>query len=183
MTERFIFVEPNIENGEIINSFFYKNNPDSVAVKPHICLVFPFKSDLDISVINEVIEKTMNKYKDFEIQLEGLSLSYEENNNFLFLNVIDENNILKNMCEELYSLLGDNATLRGEYTPHITIGKSKSINDINKMYSEAKELLKGKFNASISSVNSKIIIEENEKLYLEDEITYDLLNKKTNKSR
>ena len=54
---------------------------------------------------------------------------------------------------------------------------------LTKLYSEAKELLKGKFNASISSVNSKIIIEENEKLYLEDEITYDLLNKKTNKSR
>jgi hypothetical protein len=38
--KRVIFIEPNIENGELIEILFNKYNPDSSFVKPHICLVF-----------------------------------------------------------------------------------------------------------------------------------------------
>lgn len=178
--KRFIFVEPNIENGNIINSFFYKNNPDSSILNPHICLVFPFDSNIGSDTIDEIIKKAMEKYNSFEISLEGLSISYEGASNFLFLNVIDENNILKKMCHELYSLIGSDAKLRGEYIPHITIGKSKSVSEINKMYNEAKEKIKGNFNATITSIYSKIIIEKSkDDISIENEISYSLSNGKT----
>jgi methyl-accepting chemotaxis protein len=49
--------------------------------------------------------------------------------------VIDESNTLGQMSRDLYNCLGDNAKLRGEYTPHITIGKSKNVDEINKKVS------------------------------------------------
>ena len=125
--KRVIFVEPQIEDPDTIFDIFRKYNPDSSFVNPHICLVFPFESDLQTSPIESLINNVFSKYNNFDIQLSGLSISYEEKNNFLFLNVIDDSNTLKQMSNELYNCLGDNAKLRGEFIPHITIGKSKSI--------------------------------------------------------
>lgn len=43
--KRVIFVEPIIEDRDEIDFLFDKFNPDSKFVRPHICLVFPFKSN------------------------------------------------------------------------------------------------------------------------------------------
>ena len=173
--KRVIYVEPVIDNSKVIFDIFKKYNPDSSFVNPHICLVFPFESDLDISTLENIIMDTFNKYNNFDIQLSGLSVSYEEKNNFLFLNVIDESNILKQMSKSLYKNLGEYAKLKGEYIPHITIGKSNSIDEINYMYNTSKELLKNNYKASISSVYCKKIIKDfNGNTKLEDEVEVEL---------
>ena len=56
------------------------------------------------------------------------------------------------MSSELYSCLGDNAKLRGEYIPHITIGKSKTMDEINQMYNNSKVLLQDNYKASILTI-------------------------------
>lgn len=173
--KRVIFVEPQIEDSGAIFDIFRRYNPDSSFVNPHICLVFPFESDLQTNTIETLIFNTFSKYSNFDIKLSGLSISYEEKNNFLFLNVIDESNMLKQMSYEIYNSLGDNAKLKGEYTPHITIGKSKSIEDINKIYESSKSLLQESYNATISTIYCKKIINDlagNTKL--EDEIEFKL---------
>lgn len=173
--KRVIFIEPVIENGKVIESLFRKYNPDSSFVNPHICLVFPFESDLTTEEIDNVFQKVLPKYNDFNTRLNGLSISYEEKNNFLFLNVEDENGILKNISEELYGYLGENATLKGTYTPHITIGKSKLIEEIESIHNIASNLLMSSFNAKIHSINSKILVEDADgNVSLEKEIEYDL---------
>ena len=153
--KRVIYVEPQIENPDVIFDLFKKYNPDSRFVNPHICLVFPFESDLQTNILEAIINNTFSKYSDFDIQLSGLSVSYEEKNNFLFLNVIDDSNILGKMSSELYSCLGDNAKLRGEYIPHITIGKSKTMDEINQMYNNSKVLLQDNYKASILTIYCK----------------------------
>lgn len=173
--KRVIYVEPQIENPDVVFDIFKKYNPDSSFVNPHICLVFPFESDLQTNILESIINNTLSKYSNFDIQLSGLSISYEDKNNFLFLNVIDDSNILGKMSIELYSCLGDNARLRGEYIPHITIGKSKTIDEINKMYNNSKKLLQGNYKASISTVYCKKLIKDsNGKTKLEDEIELEL---------
>ena len=139
--KRVIYVEPQIENPDVIFDIFKNFNPDSSFVNPHICLVFPFESDLQTNILESIINNTFSNYSNFDIQLSGVSISYEEKTNFLFLNVIDESNTLRQMSRELYNCLGDSAILRGEYTPHITIGKSKNVDEINKMYNKSKNLL------------------------------------------
>lgn len=174
--KRVIFVEPQIEDKEAIFDIFQKYNPDSSFVNPHICLVFPFESDLETSILESIINNSFRKYSSFDIQLSGLSVSYEEINNFLFLNVIDESNTLNQMSHELYNSLGENAELKGDYIPHITIGKSRSIDDINQIYEKSKSLLQLNYNANISTIYCKKIIKDlkgNTRLY--DEIEFRLL--------
>ncbi len=172
-----IFVEPQIENSETIYNIFKKHNPDSSFVNPHICLVFPFESDLKTTELETIFNDIFSKYNSFEVKLNGLSVSYERNNNFLFLNVIDELNILKQMSSELYNSLGDNAKLKGQYTPHITIGKIKSSEEINRINKEAQNLLQSEYTATISTIYCKKLIQDlNGNLKLEHEIEYRLPN-------
>ena len=180
--KRVIYIEPQIENSDVIFDIFKKYNPDSSFVNPHICLVFPFESDLQTSVLESIISNTFSKYSIFDIQLSGVSVSYEEKNNFLFLNVIDDSNILGKMSNELYSCLGDNAKLRGEYTPHITIGKSKTMEEINQMYNNSKKILQDNYKASILTIYCKKIIKDSKgNTKLEDEIELEL-NQTINKT-
>ena len=173
--KRVIYVEPQIENPDVIFDIFKNFNPDSSFVNPHICLVFPFESDLQTNILESIINNTFSNYSNFDIQLSGVSISYEEKTNFLFLNVIDESNTLRQMSRELYNCLGDSAILRGEYTPHITIGKSKNVDEINKMYNKSKNLLQEKYKASISTIYCKKLIKDsNGNTKLEDEIELEL---------
>ena len=74
-----------------------------------------------------------------------------------------------------YNSLGDNAKLRGEYTPYITIGKSKSIEDINKIYESSQSLLQQSYNATISAIYCKKIINDlTGNTNLENEIEFKL---------
>ena len=173
--KRVIFVEPQIENSETILDIFKKYNPDSSFVNPHICFVFPFESDLETRIVESIINDTFSKYSTFDIQLSGLTVSYEKRNNFLFLNVLDESNILKQMSNGLYNSLGNNAKLRGRYTPHITIGKSKSVEEINRINKDSQTLLQPVYNATISTIYCKKLIQDsNGNIKLEDEIEYRL---------
>ena len=173
--KRVIFVEPKIENSNAIFDIFKKYNPDSSFVNPHICLVFPFESDLQTNELETIINDTFSKYNIFDIQLSGVSVSYEEKNNFLFLNVIDESNTLIQMSSDLYDCLGESAKLRGSYTPHITIGKSKNIDEIDKMFKNSKTMLQQIYKASISTIYCKKLIKDsNNNLKLENEIELDL---------
>ena len=176
--KRVIFIEPEIEDSEVILAIFKKYNPDSSFVNPHICLVFPFESDLQTVELETIITDTFSKYGGFDIQLSDLSVSYEERNNFLFLNVIDESNILGQMSSELYNRLGENAKLKGNYTPHITIGKSKSNDDINQIHKESQLLLRKNYNANIFTIYCKRLINDKDgNIRLEDEIEFKLPQK------
>ena len=53
--KRVIFVKPKIDNSETIVNIFKKYNPDSSFVNPHICLVFPFQSDLETSILESIM--------------------------------------------------------------------------------------------------------------------------------
>ena len=171
--KRVIFVEPEIEYSKIIFDIFNKYNPDSSFVKPHICLVFPFESDSETRQIDSIINDVLSKYSSFDIQLSGLSVSYEKRNNFLFLNVIDESNVLRQISSELYAALGDNARLKGEYIPHITLGKSKSVEEINRIKEDSQILLQQQYHATISTVYCKKIMQDsNGNSSLVDEIEF-----------
>ena len=68
--------------------------------------------------------------------------------------------------------------MKGTYTPHITIGKSKSIEEIESIHNMASNLLTSRFNAQIQSINSKILVRDSEgNVSLEKEIEYDLSQK------
>ena len=169
--KRVILVIPEIENGKEITQFFLENNPDSRFVDIHICLVFPFDGELSTEEMSEIMQMALGKAESFEIELTGFSISFEETNNFLFLDVNDKNNFLKQISTDLYHELQEVAKLKGDYTPHITIGKSNSVEDIKQMQREVLKINDIKCKAKISKVYSKLF-EENElgEIMLRDEL-------------
>lgn len=83
--------------------------------------------------------------------------------------------MLKNISLSLYEKLGDNALLKGKYNPHITIGKSNVVGEIEKMKDEAFILTRKIFKARIDKVYSKIMnVDEDGNICLEKEIEFDL---------
>ena len=63
-----------------------------------------------------------------------------------------------------------------DYIPHITIGKSRSIDDINQIYEKSKSLLQLNYNANISTIYCKKIIKDLKgNTRLDDEIEFRLL--------
>lgn len=177
---RVIFVEPIIIDNQKIDTFFRKNNPDSSFVNPHICLVFPFDSQDSKENIEKVLISSLSDINDFEILLSGFSISYEEKNNFLFLNVIDANKTLSTISNNLYKQLYHEASLKGTYIPHITIGKNPSIEEIDRMYEEVRaSFCENKFKAIIDKVYCKILDKDSEgNIKLNDEI---IITLRTNK--
>ena len=121
----------------------------------------------------------LSNLKSFDVQLSGLEISYEEKNNFLFLKVIDEYRLLSQMSFTLYNELGNNAQLKGIYKPHITIGKSNSTDEIQKMKIDASILSTLVLNAKINKIYSKIMNkDDNGNVYLIDELEFYLDDKK-----
>lgn len=110
--KRVIFVEPKIENCDEIYKFFKNNNPDSSMVGMHICLVFPFHSDMDSVAIKNMMIEVLGSIKTFQIVIKGTLISLEAKNNFLFLNVKDRDNILFEISNELYNRLDGYAYLK-----------------------------------------------------------------------
>lgn len=89
--------------------------------------------------------------------------------------MIDDLNILRQMSSDLYTRLCDNAQLKGQYTPHITIGKSKSAKEINRLNKEAQNSLQSDYTATISTIYCKKLIQDSKgNIKLEDEIEFEL---------
>ena len=170
--KRVIFIEPNID--ESIKDLFKKYNPDSSFVNPHICLVFPFESELCHEDIKDIMYKVLFNLKPFNIKLNGISISYEEKNNFIFLNVIDDNNMLYNISNLLYKELDGYAKLKGDYNPHITIIKNKDKKIIDSIKKKIDILKSNTWKVKIDKIYSKIIIKDNDNITLQDEIEYEL---------
>ena len=177
--KRVIYVEPVIENCDVIYDYFYKYNSDSKFVNPHICLVFPFESNIETSTIEEIFKDVFSDINSFKIGLSGIEVSYEEKNNFLFLMVNDEEGILNELNKQLYQKLDGIAVLKGEYNPHITIAKNSSVDCINSIMEEAKSFSNISFDAYIDSINCGILSkDDNGDIILENELRYSLVNVK-----
>lgn len=166
--KRVIYIEPEIDNQDIIN-LFNEYNPDSSFVNPHICLVFPFKSDIKSETINEIMNSVFDGMEEFELELRGISVSYEEKNNFVFLNVDDKEQKLSEMSKLLYSKLGGCAVLKGTFTPHITIGKNPSLDAIDEIKVNVEQKLNSAYTCKIKNVKSSIMILDNNNIFLQPE--------------
>ncbi len=170
--KRVIFVEPKIENSDKIYEFFKNNNPDSKMVGMHVCLIFPFNSDLDSADIENKMMAVLKNRKSFQIVIKGTSISLEAKNNFLFLNIEDRDKILFKISNELYKQLDGYAYLKGDYNPHITVGKCMDLDEFEKMKNKLKQLGEIELNAIVDKVYCKVMEkDENGDVYLKDEMT------------
>ena len=133
MKERTIMIFPQFDNIEIIDEIRCKYDPLSNLVRPHITLVFPFKSDITAEALADQIKKAINGISPFEIELGGFSTQQDKFGNYLFLNVKRGEEYLKKLNLNLYK-----GKPPFSYYPHMTVGKFENIEQLENAYNNVK---------------------------------------------
>jgi len=154
---------PEFENIHIIDGIRKKYDPLAELVKPHITLVFPFKSELTTQQIHEHLQRTLCNTQPFEIELKGTNIESGRFGHFIFLNVTEGVDEISKLNERLYD--GLLQEYRGEkvYVPHMTIGRLSNVAEQMEAYEELKNM-NATFQTTVKKISVEIIGEQQESI-------------------
>lgn len=163
---RTIMIFPHFDNIEIINNIRIKYDPLALLVKPHITLVFPFALDLSNEELKIIITEAIDSMNPFEIELSGYSKHQSNDGNYLFLDIVKGYEEVINLHNCLYDKL---LALKKphNYIPHITIGKLKTIKDMEEAFASIINI-RANFKGRVEVVSVEKIGNNGESIILMD---------------
>lgn len=127
MSLRTILIFPEFQNIEIIDNIRKQHDPLAGLVKPHITLVFPFESPMSNEELTHILNIRLQGIKPFELTLGGVSQQEDFFGNYIFLNVLQGAETLKNIHQILYDNEFKEFDIGLQYIPHMTIGKLPTV--------------------------------------------------------
>lgn len=152
MIERTILLFPECEHMRAIEDIRHQYDPLDGLVKPHITLVFPFESNISLTVLQEHVASIVDQVPAFPIRLQGVTGAP---GGYLFLNVKEGNDRLIDLHDHLYSgILANYLCRKHTYIPHMTVGRLTNPTE----WEEALQVTAG-VNESFSTVIHEIWIE------------------------
>jgi 2'-5' RNA ligase len=163
MALRTIMIFPEFENMESIDKIRDQYDPLSDSVRPHITLVFPFDSEMTNEELTKILERRLANEKPFEVKLSGISRHEDFYGNFLFLDVIQGAEELRIIHNSLYENEFSEFASGPQYTPHITIGKLPSVQQLDDAYNNTKDMNET-FTAIVNKVSVELIGENEESI-------------------
>jgi 2'-5' RNA ligase len=174
MVERCIMVFPKFDNMEIIDSIRDKYDPLAHHVRPHITLVFPFRSDISTEELKTHMEFVLSGLKPFKITLQGIT-PVKSFGNYLFLEITEGKDEIVEIHERLYTGLLESIHPQwmkvGGYHPHMTVGKIEGEEEYKAAIGYVEHI-----NDIFCTVVEKVsveVIDENEDSLIEIEISLD----------
>lgn len=162
MTERTIMVLPQFYNQKIIDEIRAKYDPLCRLIKPHITLVFPFKSDMSDAELCLKLGDSLQSSHPFPIVLEGVSRHKDQYGNHIFLNVIKGSEELIELHNDLYLHIFGNR-FDGLFIPHMTVGNLDSAEQMEEAYNCIKGI-DDRFETIIDKVSVEMIGEHGESI-------------------
>lgn len=154
MNLRTIMIFPEFENMEIIDNIRRKYDPLAELVKPHITLVFPFESPMSNEKLENVLNERLQGIKPFELKLGGMSKQEDTFGNYIFLNVIQGEEEIKDIHKVLYDNEFKEFDIGVQYIPHMTIGKLSSADLLKSAYDKIYSI-----DATFRTVVRKVSVE------------------------
>lgn len=154
MNTRTIMIFPEFENIDVINSIRKKYDPLADLVLPHITLAFPFDSELTNEELNLYLKECLSNIQPFKVELAGFSKQEDKYGNYLFLNVVQGTEVIKNIHDMLYRDKLKQFDVGCDYVPHMTVGKVSSKELLDKAFDDVS-----KCNDKFSTVVKKISVE------------------------
>ena len=155
MKERTIMIFPKFDNMEIIDEIRRKNDPLVDKVSPHITLIYPFKKDIGTKEIERWLDAALRDIKIFNIELQGFSKQENQFGNYLFLDIKQGANKIKEIHELLISL----TKFDYPYNPHMTVGKLLTKDELEVAYNEVKDN-EASFKTIVETISVEIIGED-----------------------
>lgn len=154
MNTRTIMIFPEFENIDAINDIRKKYDPLADLVLPHITLAFPFDSELTNEELNLYLKECLSNIQPFKVELAGFSKQEDKYGNYLFLNVVQGTEVIKNIHDMLYRDKLKQFDVGCDYVPHMTVGKVSSKELLDKAFDDVS-----KCNDKFSTVVKKISVE------------------------
>ncbi len=154
MSIRTIMILPKFLNIDIINDIRKKYDPLASLVSPHITLAFPFDSKMTNEDLKLHLEECLNDIKPFTLELVGFSKQGSKYGNYLFLNVAQGMEVIKNIHDRLYTNELKQFDVDCDYIPHMTVGKVSSMELLDEAFDDVS-----KCNDKFSTVVKKISVE------------------------
>lgn len=165
MSVRTIMIFPEFENDNVINDIRKKYDPLADLVLPHITLVFPFDSDLSNNELSLHLKECLSGMQEFSIELKGFSKREDEYGNYLFLNVVKGEDIIKNIHHKLYKEKLKQFNNVNDYAPHMTVGKLSSTELLDEAYDYVSECNE-KFSTVVKKISVEVIGEQEESIII-----------------
>ena len=154
MNLRTIMIFPEFENMEIIDNIRNQYDPLAKLVRPHITLVFPFKSQMSNEELTQILNTRLMSVKPFELKLGGISKQEDAFGNYIFLDVLRG---MKELCN-IHQILYNNEFKKFDsglpYLPHMTIGKLPTAQLLENAFNNIKSM-----NNIFSTIVNKISVE------------------------
>ena len=164
MSLRTIMIFPMFENMEIINTIREKYDPLAYLVRPHITIVFPFESEISNDKLSKILDNRLFGICPFDIEMCGFTKNSDHSGNYLFLNFIKGDDIVRKIHDALYSNEFKEYDFWGaEYLPHMTVGKLATAEEINDAYEEIQGINEV-FKAKVSRISVEMIGENEESI-------------------
>jgi 2'-5' RNA ligase len=146
---------PEFENVHVINNIREKYDPLVDLVLPHITLVFPFDSELTNKEISLYLKERLRDIHPFKVELEGFSKQEEKTEKYLFLNVAEGRDVIKNIHDILYKDKLKQFNMGNNYVPHMTVGKVSSLELLNKAFDDVNKHYNEKFSTVVKKYQLK----------------------------
>jgi 2'-5' RNA ligase len=163
MDTRTIMIFPKFENISVINDIRKKYDPLADLVSPHITLVFPFNSELTNEELKLHLEQCLSGVHPFEIELQRFSTQEDRFGNYLFLNVVQGAELIKEIHDNLYKGRLEKFASSYKYTPHMTVGKLASKELMDKAFDEVNKC-KEKFSTTVENISVEMIGQHEESI-------------------
>lgn len=154
---------PEFENMEVIDDIRTKYDPLAQLVRPHITLVFPFENEMSNEEIEDILTRRLRYIKPFEIVLNGISMQEDKFGNYLFLDVKTGIDDICAIHDSLYKNEFKQFDLGVGYKPHMTLGKLKTVNELNAVYNELKNM-DTTFTTTVNKISVEMIGENEESI-------------------
>ncbi|MBM7614073.1 2'-5' RNA ligase family protein [Alkaliphilus hydrothermalis] len=171
MKERCIMIFPQFENMNIIDDIREKYDPLANNVRPHITLVFPFRSDIESCDLRDHLEKVLSSVHTFNLRLKDFT-EVRSFGNYIFLNIEEGKEEIVNLHKMLYTgILESHMPMwlkPNSYLPHMTVGKIEG-EDEYQIAAEETKAIKDVFSTIVRKVSVEII-DENQDSIIEMEI-------------
>ena len=163
MNLRTIMIFPEFENMEIIDNIRNQYDPLAKLVRPHITLVFPFKSQMSNEELTQILNIRLMSVKSFELKLGGISKQEDIFGNYLFLDVMQG---MEELCD-IHQILYDNEFKEFAsglpYTPHMTIGKLSTAQMLEDAFNDVKSM-NNIFSTIVNKVSAEMIGDNEESI-------------------
>lgn len=163
MNTRTIMIFPEFDNIDVINDIRKKYDPLADLVLPHITLVFPFESELTDEELNLYLKESLSGIHPFKVELGGFSKQEDRYGNYLFLNVVQGMDIIRNIHDMLYKDKLKKFDAGYDYVPHMTVGKVSSMELLDKAFDDVNNC-NDKFSTVVKKISVEMIGEHEESI-------------------